>query len=88
MTPDQPIRLRGYSGRDQESDGVVQRSWAKALAIKSPKREVALLITLDNCLIPGYLRAKLAERLLKKTGLHPNRFAITATHTHNGPMLA
>ncbi|MCH7728561.1 MAG: neutral/alkaline non-lysosomal ceramidase N-terminal domain-containing protein [Planctomycetes bacterium] len=88
VTPHQPIRLRGYSGRNQESNGVVQRLWAKALAIKSPKREVALLITLDNCLIPGYLRSELAARLRMKTGLHPDRFAITATHTHNGPMLA
>ena len=88
VTPHQPIRLRGYSGRHQESNGVIQRLWAKALAIKSPKREAALLITLDNCLIPGYLRSELAARLQKKTGLHPDRFAITATHTHNGPMLA
>jgi hypothetical protein len=88
VTPDHPIRLRGYSGRQTESDGVVQRLWAKALVINSPQRPAALLITLDNCLIPAYLRSELATRLQRRIGLHPDRFAITATHTHNGPILA
>ena len=53
VTPDFPIRLRGYSGRDTESTGVVQKLWAKALMIQSPQRPPALLITLDNCLELG-----------------------------------
>ena len=88
VTPDYAVRLRGYAGRTTESEGIVHRLWAKALVIKSPERPPALLITLDNCLIPAYLRSELAERMLKRFGLHPDRFAITATHTHNGPMLA
>ena len=35
VTPDFPIRLRGYSGRVTESTGIVQRLWAKALMIQS-----------------------------------------------------
>ena len=88
VTPDYPVRLRGYAGRVTESEGIVQRLWAKALVIKSPQRPPALLITLDNCLIPADLRRELAERMLQRFGLHPDRFTITATHTHNGPMLA
>ena len=88
VTPGNPIRLRGYSGRNTESAGIVQRLWAKALVIKSPQRSPALLITLDNCLIPAYLRDELATRLQRRCGLHSDRFAITATHTHSGPMLA
>ena len=88
VTPDYPVRLRGYAGRVTESEGIVQRLWAKALVIKSPQRPPALLITLDNCLIPADLRRELAERMLQRFGLPPDRFTITATHTHNGPMLA
>ena len=88
VTPDGPVRLRGYAGRVTESEGIVQGLWAKALVIKSPQRPPTLLITLDNCLIPAYLRRELAERMLKRFGLHPDRFAITATHTHSGPMLS
>ncbi len=88
VTPDYPIRLRGYSGRVTESTGVVQRLWAKAMMIQSPQRQPALLITLDNCLVPAALRAHVAERLQRRVGLLPDRLSITATHTHNGPILA
>ncbi|MEE3368700.1 MAG: neutral/alkaline non-lysosomal ceramidase N-terminal domain-containing protein [Planctomycetota bacterium] len=88
VTPDHPIRLRGYSGRVSESEGVVQSLWAKSLVIRSPQRPAALLITLDNCLVPAHLRQELAERLQRRVGLLPDRLSITATHTHNGPILA
>ena len=35
ITPDYPIRLNGYGSRRTESEGIVQRIWAKALAIGS-----------------------------------------------------
>src|SRR6185503_1279784 len=37
--------------------------------------------------VPEYLRRDVAERLVKKAGLDPNRFAITSSHTHTAPML-
>ena len=88
VTPNFPIRLRGYSGRVTESTGIVQRLWAKALMIQSSQRPPALLITLDNCLVPAALREKVAKRLHRRVGLLPDRLSITATHTHNGPILA
>ena len=88
VTPGFPIRLRGYSGRNTESTGIVQRLWAKALMIQSSKRPPALLITLDNCLVPATLRDEVAKRLHRQVGLIPDRLSITATHTHNGPILA
>ena len=30
ITPDYPIRLSGYGSRRTESDGIIQRIWAKA----------------------------------------------------------
>ena len=88
VTPDYPIRLRGYSGRVTESTGVVQKLWAKALMIQSPQRPPALLIALDNCLVPAALREQVAKRLHRRVGLLPDRLSITATHTHSGPILA
>ena len=66
VTPNFPIRLRGYSGRVTESTGIVQRLWAKALMIQSSQRPPALLITLDNCLVPAALREKVAKRLHRR----------------------
>ena len=37
VTPDGPVRLRGYAGRVTESEGIVQGLWAKALVIKADR---------------------------------------------------
>ena len=35
VTPDYPVRLSGYGGRERESEGIDQHIFAKALAIKT-----------------------------------------------------
>ena len=87
ITPSGPIRLNGFGFRRTESEGVYQRIWAKALAIEDESKEPALLMTVDVLGIPADIRAEIARRLEKKAGLKPERLAITATHTHTGPML-
>jgi putative membrane-bound dehydrogenase-like protein len=86
-TPSHPIRLNGFGGRRTDSEGVYQRIWAKAIAIEDESNEPALLITVDVLGIPDDIRAQIAMRLEKKANLKPERLAITATHTHTGPML-
>jgi len=44
VTPDYPVRLSGYGGRQRESEGVDQRLFARALAIGTDREGVALLI--------------------------------------------
>jgi putative membrane-bound dehydrogenase-like protein len=86
ITPGHPIRLNGFGGRRTESEGVYQRIHARALAIEDDSKEPALLMTVDVLGIPDDIRAEVAKRL-QKAGLKPERLAITATHTHTGPML-
>ena len=85
ITPNYPVRLSGFGGRRQESEGVAQHIWAKALVIDDGNP--ALLLTVDNVGIPAWLVAELKQRLQKKAGLDPERIAVTATHTHTAPML-
>jgi putative membrane-bound dehydrogenase-like protein len=87
ITPDHPIRLNGFGGRRTESEGVYQKVWAKALAIEDASRAKALLIAVDVLGIPADVYDELARRLERKAGLKRERLAITATHTHTGPML-
>ncbi|MBO0698191.1 MAG: neutral/alkaline non-lysosomal ceramidase N-terminal domain-containing protein [Zavarzinella sp.] len=87
ITPSGPIRLNGFGFRRTESEGVYHRIWARALAIEDDDKEPALLIAVDVLGIPEHIRAEVARRLEKKTGLKPERLAITATHTHTAPML-
>lgn len=87
ITPSGPIRLNGFGFRRTESEGVYHRIWARALAIEDESTEPTLLITVDVLGIPDDIRNELAQRFARKAKLQPERLAITATHTHTGPML-
>ncbi len=86
ITPDYPIRLNGYLARKTESEGVLQRIFAKALAIGTDREGPALLITVDNCGVPEQMRDELARRL-KKRGVSFDKIAISASHTHAAPKI-
>jgi hypothetical protein len=88
ITPAYPIRLSGYGARLKESEGIDQHLFAQALAIGGDKRNLAVLITVDNVAVPAYLRNEVAARLAKQAGLRNERFALCSTHTHTAPMLA
>jgi hypothetical protein len=87
VTPDYPVRLSGYGGRQRESEGVDQRLFARALAIGTDREGVALLISVDNVAVPAAMREEIATRLARRAGLRHERFALCSTHTHTAPML-
>ena len=88
VTLEFPVRLSGFGFRRAESEGVTQKIWAKALAIDDGQNGPAVLVTVDNLGVPWPMVQAVAKRLQKKTGLAPERFAVTATHTHTAPMLS
>jgi len=86
ITPEGPIRMAGYAARKKiESEGVLQRLEAKALAFGNDKQEPSILITVDLVGIPGHVTQKLQTHLAKKIGLNPAQLVICASHTHSGP---
>ena len=87
VTPDYPIRLNGYYGRNVEATNAVQHIFAKALAIGSDKESPAVIITLDNCIVPRAVRDEVVRRLHDKAGLDPDRVALCTSHTHTAPCL-
>jgi len=50
------VRLSGYAARKTESEGVAQRLWAKALALGSDREKPAVLICVENCGVPTWMR--------------------------------
>lgn len=86
ITPDHPIRLNGFGFRREESEGVNQRIWARALAVDTGDGSPAVLMTVDILGIPADVYDELAKRLAK-AGVKKERLAATATHTHTAPML-
>ncbi|EEF61559.1 membrane-bound dehydrogenase domain protein [Pedosphaera parvula Ellin514] len=87
ITPNYPIRLNGYLARKAESTGVLHPLYAKALAIGADKEGPAILISVDNCIVPKKVRDELAGRLAKK-GIASEKFAMLVSHTHTAPKLA
>jgi putative membrane-bound dehydrogenase-like protein len=87
ITPAYPVRLSGFGFRRTESEGVTQRIWAKALALRDESGDPAVLIAVDNLGIPYAMTQEVAARLAKKTGLKAEGLAVTASHTHTAPML-
>ena len=100
ITPQQPIRLAGYGNRNTESKGVAQNLWAKAIAVGGDTSRKsgedgggesgggpAVLVMVENCIVPMALIDRAAERLHEQTGLNRDRFTVTVTHTHNGPVI-
>src|SRR5579872_211270 len=71
ITPDYPVRLNGYLGRNVEATNAAQHIFAKALAIGSDKEGPAILITIDNCILPRMVREQVVERLVKRAHIEP-----------------
>ena len=88
VTPSYPIRLSGYAARSNESTGVLAHIYVRALALSSPKESPAILLSVENCGVPGPLRDEVAQRLKRKIKLKPERFSVCSTHTHSAPLLS
>ena len=87
ITPDYPIRLSGFGGRRTESEGIVHRIWAKAMAIKDQRNTLGILITVDNLGLPDAMVREVSARLSKRATLPLGHLAVTSTHTHTAPMV-
>lgn len=86
ITPDGPIRLAGYGARPKsETNKIIHRLSAKALAFGSDAQGASVLLTVDLVGIPKHITQKLANQLATKAGLDPAQLVICASHTHGGP---
>ena len=91
ITPDYPIRMVGYESRKTESEGIVSRLKARALAIggdDDPDGGAAVLVAVDNCAVGSKFVEEVATRLNKKAKLARERFVVCSTHTHCAPGLS
>ena len=70
ITPDYPIRLNGFGGRREESDGITQRIWAKALAISQGCEPPVVLIAIDSLGVRMTMVDEVEARLERKLGIN------------------
>ena len=87
ITPAEPIRLNGFGGRRQESQGIRQRLFARALACGRTASDTVIILTVDTLGIPDELSQRVWQNVAQKTQIPRENLAICATHTHSAPMI-
>lgn len=83
ITPEEPIRLSGYGNRVEPFESVVQKVWARALAIG--EENPVVLVSVDTVAIPVPVCENAAAALAREYHLPRDRVAFAATHTHTAP---
>lgn len=87
ITPQQLIWMSGYGGRDHVAEGKLTELWAKALVLKDPLGNRAVLVTLDLVGIDQTLTAAITKSLNQKYGFQRRQIAFCVSHTHTGPVV-
>ncbi|MBP87615.1 MAG: hypothetical protein CMJ64_12970 [Planctomycetaceae bacterium] len=87
ITPDEPMWMAGYAGRDKPSEGKVHDLFAKALAVEDPAGTRLVIVTTDLIGIPRPLRDWLQQEAATRYELPPEGLLLNASHTHCGPEL-
>ena len=87
ITPEKPIYMSGYAGRDHPSEGALHDLWAKALAIEDRKGARVVLVSTDLIGLPRSVSDIVAARVQKEYGIDRAHLALNSSHTHTGPLI-
>src|SRR6185295_15267 len=87
ITPTGPVWMSGYAARTHASEGVLNRLWAKALAIETSPGGRIVFVSTDLVGIPRELSDEVAAKLKKQYRLNRSQLLINASHTHSGPIV-
>ncbi len=88
ITPDEPVRLVGYSSRTKPSEGVALDLYAKALYLEDGEGARAVIVTSDLIGFRGAFATATAKRISARTGLERRQILLNSSHTHCAPYIA
>src|SRR5438445_4096365 len=86
ITPEKPMWLSGYAGRNKPAEGTLSDLHAKALVLEDPAGTRAVVITMDLVGISREFSTAVCEELEKKYRLPRAAILLSASHTHSGPV--
>ncbi|MEZ6087968.1 MAG: neutral/alkaline non-lysosomal ceramidase N-terminal domain-containing protein [Pirellulaceae bacterium] len=86
ITPDEPVWMAGYAGRDKPSEGKVHDLFAKVLVVEDAAGKRLAIVTLDLIGITPELRSAV-EASAETQGIEAADLMMNASHTHCGPEL-
>jgi neutral ceramidase len=87
ITPDKPIYMSGYAGRDHPSEGAIHDLWAKALVIEDRKGTRVAMVSTDLIGLPRNIADIVAARVEKTYGIDRAHLVLNSSHTHTGPLV-
>lgn len=87
ISPELPIWLSGYGGRNKPAATKHDDLWAKALVIEDASGHRAVLITLDLVGVPRELSMNVCKQVEQRYKLPRAAIALCASHTHSGPVV-
>ena len=87
ITPKEPVWLGGFAARTKPSEGVRQRIFAKALALKDERGNTAVLITADILGFNRELIQSVSGELQRQFQLPRHSILFNSSHTHSAPVI-
>lgn len=87
ISPELPIWLSGYGGRNKPAATKHDDLWAKCLVIEDAAGHKAALVTTDLVGIPRDVSVPVCQAIAEKYKLPRSAVAICASHTHSGPVV-
>lgn len=85
ITPEQPMWMSGYGGRDKPAEGKLTELYAKALVLQDAAGTKACVVSLDLVGIDRGIMQRACEQLHQKYHLERKQIALCTSHTHCGP---
>lgn len=86
ITPQEPIWMAGYAARTKPSEGVLQRLYAKAVALEDETGKRSILVTADLLGFTRDMWQPISEAVETRYGISRDRLVLNASHTHSGPV--
>jgi len=87
ITPKESIWLGGYAARTKPSQGVRQRIFAKALALRDEHGTTAVLVTADILGFTQELVSSVATNVESRYRVPRRLLLFNASHTHSAPVI-
>jgi len=87
ITPEKPMWMSGYAGRNRPAEGKLTDLWAKALVLQDPAGDRAVLVTLDLIGIGRALSQRVCSTLAEQHQFQRSQIILSTTHTHTGPVV-
>jgi len=87
ITPELPMWLSGYAGREKPATEVLQDLWAKALVLEDGAGNRVVIVTTDLLGLSHQVSADVARKVDSLYGIRREQLLLNSSHTHSGPMV-